>query len=200
VSVRSLVAALGVLAVVFVAGAASAAGSDRINIDFARAPLRPRSAFATIARHHLPGPKIVLTARARRIAVIHWNGNRPLLVAPTKGGGFCESLAGAFGGTRCFPGGARTRSGLNPGLTGDASGPIAFSGTFFDPHATQLRVRYQDGGTVVIPIMWVNGPIGAGFFVFEIPRAHRSPGHRPLSLSLCSAKGSQLTDVRLIQR
>jgi len=182
-----------------VAGAASASGSERTNVHFASAPKGPKSAFASITRGRLHIPHVVLAARARRVAVIHWNGERPLLVAPTTTGGFCKSLAGAYGGTSCFPSSARASNRLNSGLTGDAGGPIAFNGSFFDPRGTRLEVRYQDGGRSLMPIIWVDAPIRAGFFVFKIPSAHRHPGHRPITLSLYSAKGARLTDVTLGQ-
>jgi len=159
----------------------------------------PKSAFATITQSNLQGPRIVLAARARRVAVIQWNGARSLLVAPTTAGGFCKSLTGAYGGTECYPGSARTSNALNSGLTGDAGGPIALDGTFFDPHGTRLEVRYQDGRRSLVPIIWVDAPIRAGFFVFRIPSVHRLRGHRPLTLSLYSAKGARLTDATLNQ-
>jgi hypothetical protein len=198
VSVRAaLIASLSAL---IVAGAASASTSERTNIHFASRPLGPKSAFASITRSRPHFPKIVLAARARRVAMIHWNGERPLLVAPTTAGGFCKSLAGAYGGTACLPNGARGSNRLDSGLTGDAGGPIAFDGTFFDPRGSRLEVRYQDGRRSFIPIIWVDAPIRAGLFVFKIPSAQRHPGHRPLTLSLYSATGARLTHTTLSQR
>jgi hypothetical protein len=188
---------IATVAALAVAAAAVASGSQRANVHFASAPLGPKSAFASIARRY---PRVVLTARARRVALIQWNGERPLLVAPTTGGGFCESLAGAYGGTGCFPGSARARNKLNSGLVGDTGGPVAFNGTFFDPRAVRLAVRYEDGRTSVIPVIWVDAPIRAGFFVYVIPSAHRHAGHRPLTIALYSAKGAQLIDLSLVRR
>jgi len=194
----AFVAAIG--AALIAAGAASASASERTIIHFASAPAGPKSAFATTTRSRPHFPKIVLSARARRVAVIDWNGERPLLVAPTTAGGFCRSLAGPYGGSACFPKTARASRTLNSGLTGDASGPIAFNGTLFDPRGTRLEVRYQDGRRSLIPIIWVDAPIRAGFFVFKVPSAQRRPGHRPLTLSLYSAKGTRLTHATLSQR
>jgi hypothetical protein len=132
--------------------------------------------------------------------VIRWIGERPLLVAPTTTGGFCRSLAGTYGGTACFPNTARASTRISSGLTGDASGPILFNGNFFDPRGTRLEVHYQDGRHSLIPIIWVDAPIRAGFFFFKIPSAQRHPGHRPLTLSLYSARGTRLTHATLSQR
>ena len=173
----------------------------RRNVDFGSAPLAPRGTFSGIAQRSAQAPhspRIVLTAPARRIALIEWNGLRPLLVAPTKGGGFCVSLSGAYGGTGCIPGSARRHgSGLSPGLVGDASGPIAFNGTFFNARGIRLEVRYQDGHRNTIPVIWVNAPINAGFFVYKIPTNQRHPGHRPVKISLFSATGTLLVKQHL---
>jgi hypothetical protein len=195
IAVSLRVVPLVAFAALIVVGAASASAPRRIDVAFATAPLGPRSTFASIARRATL-PAIVLAARARRVGVIRWNGERSLLVAPTKAGGFCESLSGPYGGTGCFSG-TRQRNRLDPGLTGDASGPIAFNGRFFDSRATQLKVRYADGHGIVVPIIWVSKPVDAGFFVFAIPDAHRRPGHRPLTITLSSAKGIQLARVQL---
>lgn len=189
----SVVVAVGAL---IVAAAASASVPQRKNVDFASAPLGPASAFAGVSRGRTHGLHIVLTARARRVALISWNGDRPLLVAPTNTGGFCTSLAGPYGGAGCFTA-ARERSRLDPGLTGDAGGPIAFNGTFFDSRGTRLEVQYEDGRSTAVPIIWVSTPIDAGFFVFKIPSAHRRPGHRPLTISLLSASGSRLARAQV---
>jgi hypothetical protein len=123
-----------------------------------------------------------------------------LFAAPTTAGGFCRSLAGPYGGTACFPNTARASKRLNSGLTGDASGPILFNGTFFDARGTRLEVRYQDGRRSLIPISWVDAPIRAGFFFYKIPGAQRHRGHRPLTLSLYSVKGIRLIRATLSQR
>ena len=196
VRVRLLATAVAVGgAALLVVAAASASAPRRTNVTFASAPLGPASTFASIARR-ATSPAIVLAARARRVAVIHWNGDRPLLVAPTTAGGFCESLAGPYGGTGCFTG-ARQRNVLDSGLTADASGPIALNGKFFDSRGTRLEVRYEDGRNTVVPIIWVSKPINAGFFVFAIPSAHRRPGHRPLAITLLSESGFQLAKAQL---
>jgi hypothetical protein len=182
-----------------VAGAASASAPQRKNVDFASAPLGPASAFAGVSRAHTNGQQIVLAGRSRRVAVIQWNGDRPLLVAPTTTGGFCESFTGTYGGTGCFASNKRERNRLDPGLTGDDSGPIVLNGKFFDPRGTRLELHYQDSQSTVVPIIWVTSPINAGFFVFRIPSVHRRPGHRPLTISLFSASGTQLTRTQVGQ-
>jgi hypothetical protein len=193
--------ALAVVAALAFVGSAAASGSGRTNVDFAGAPLAPRATFESIVRASSRSggaPPIVLAAPARQVALVQWRGKqRPLLVAPTTGGGFCESLSGPYGGTLCRPGSARNRNGLNTGLTGDAGGPIGFNGSFLDARGTRLEVAYQDGRTSDIPTIWVSSPVRAGFFVFNMAKLHRRPGHRPIALSLFSTNGALLTEARI---
>jgi hypothetical protein len=189
-----VITAVAVVALLIV-DAASASTPPRTDVRFASAPLGPASTFASITRR-TAAPPIVMAERARRVAVIHWDGDRPLLVAPTTAGGFCESLAGPYGGAGCFTG-TRQRNVLDSGLTADASGPIALNGKLFNSHGVRLEVRYEDGRTNMVPIIWVSKPINAGFFVFVIPRAQRRPGHRPLAITLFSATGVKLARAQL---
>jgi hypothetical protein len=194
-AVRVRVLTAVTIAALLVVAAASASTPRRTNVTFASAPLGSASTFASITRR-ATSPAILLAARARRVAVIHWNGDRPLLVAPTTAGGFCESLAGPYGGTGCFTG-TRQRNVLDSGLTSNASGPIALNGKLFNSRGVRLEVRYEDGRTNMVPIIWVSEPINAGFFVFVIPSAQRRSGHRPLAITLFSARGIKLAKAQL---
>lgn len=173
-------------------GTASAA--PRTTVDFAGAPLGPKSAFHAFVKMPHPGSRpIALTARSRRVATIHWNGERALLVAPIRGGGFCTSLSGPYGGSSC----RQHRGALDPGLVGDASGPVALNGVVTDPRTARLELRYEDGSRANLKLIWVTAPISAGFFVFPIAHVHRATGRRPLSLSSYSASGTRLAVTRL---
>jgi hypothetical protein len=189
---RAAVLVATTLAVSLVSGTAAAAA--RVTVEFSRAPLGPKSAFHDmVSMRHSGSAPIVLAARARRVARIDWNGERVLLVAPIKGGGFCASLSGPYGGSSC----RQRRVGLDPGLVGDASGPIALNGEVTEPRATRLELRYDDGSKATVHIIWVGAPINAGFFVFPIARLHRLPGHRPLSLSTYARDGRLLSRTNL---
>jgi hypothetical protein len=184
-----------------VVGPASAPPA-RMKIDFSDAAPGPASAFSWLQRNAtLSGSpsEFVIAARARRIATLYFGGHdRVLLVVPTKAGGFCTSLSGPYGGAGCSPlSTPRAHPGvLEPGGTGDASGPILFHGYFTVPNAARLRVIYQDGSTATIPFAWVGKPINAGFFVYDLA-AHRRPGHRPTALSLLNSQGKQLYSQRI---
>jgi hypothetical protein len=184
----------GAALTVCISAATSSAATARTTVDFAHAPLGPRSAFRAITKTLRPGAApIVLTARARQVAIVHWNGKRVLLVAPIRGGGFCASLSGPYGGSSCV----QHRGTVDPGLTGDASGPIALNGIVTNPRTARIALRYEDGSKATVPFIWVSAPIRAGFFVLPLSHAHRRVGHRPLSLSLYAADGRRLSATKL---
>jgi hypothetical protein len=188
------VALVGAALTACAAAGTSSAASARMTLDFSHAPLGPKSAFRAFTKmpRHGVAP-VVLTARARQVAIVHWNGKRLLLVAPISGGGFCASLSGHYGGSSC----GQHRGAVNPGLVGDASGPIALNGTITNPRTARMELRYEDGSRTTIPFVWVSAPIRAGFFVFPLSHAHRRLGHRPLSMSLYAADGTRLSATKL---
>jgi hypothetical protein len=171
---------------------ALASPAARTDINFLTAPKGPASAFSGIEnrpRLLRKAPRIVLTARARRITDLNFNGrDHVLLVAPTQLGTYCTSLSGPYGGTGC----SDERPILGPGLVGDQSGPILFDGSFSNANAARIEVTYQDGSSSAIPFFWVSKPIDAGFFVYQVPTANRRPGARPDLLSVYNSAGKLL--------
>jgi hypothetical protein len=135
-----------------------------------------------------------VTARARRITDAYFNGrHHVLLVAPTQLGTYCTSVSGPYGGTSCDNG----RPALDPGQTGDQSGPILFKGSFASYGATKVVMTFQDGTRSVIPFYWVSAPIRAGFFLYPVPAAQRRPGHRPTLLTVYGNGGKTLAQQHL---
>ena len=145
------------------------------------------------------GQRIVLIAPARRIATLPWGKKTSsLLAAPTSGNGFCTSIAGPYGGSQCVPGTSRKPTNrLHAQLTGDASGPIAITGFFFESRGTRLTVAYEDGTRDLIPIFWVSRPISAGLFAFRLPSSHRRVGHRPIKAQLFAPDGQIVSQARV---
>ena len=180
---------------------AAAAITPRTDVNFSRAPKGPASAFASIvhASSLRSGQRIVLTAPARRIATLPWGTKTSsLLAAPTSGNGFCMSLSGPYGGSGCVPGTSRKPANrLHAQLAGDASGPIAITGYFFESRGTRLEVAYQDGTRDLIPIFWVSKPIDAGLFAFRLPSSHRLVGHRPINVQLLDPTGQIVSQTRV---
>jgi hypothetical protein len=116
-------------------------------------------------------------------------------VAPLANGGLCRSWSGPYLGSTCGP--AQRNKPLEFGLSGDGSGPIAVDGVVFRHAATLLRIRYQDGTTNEIPVVWVSPPIDAGFFLYPISSAQRHPGHYPEALELLDSNGDTIATVKL---
>ncbi|HUO71691.1 MAG TPA: hypothetical protein VMU39_13030 [Solirubrobacteraceae bacterium] len=180
---------------------AAVATTPRTDVKFSRAPKGPASAFAAIVHVSAPrsGQRIVLIAPARRIATLPWGKKTSsLLAAPTSGNGFCTSIAGPYGGSQCVPGTSRKPTNrLHAQLTGDASGPIAITGFFFESRGTRLTVAYEDGTRDLIPIFWVSRPISAGLFAFRLPSSHRRVGHRPIKAQLFAPDGQIVSQARV---
>jgi hypothetical protein len=78
-----------------------------------------------------------------------------------------------------------------------ANGPQELNGDVLGSEATSVRVDYQDGGSVAVPLTTISTPINAGFFVFDIPMAHRVAGHRPAALTALAADGSTVATKQL---
>jgi hypothetical protein len=53
---------------------------------------------------------------------------------------------------------------------------------------------------VQVPIVWVSAPIDAGFFLYEVPRAHWQAGHRLSELVLEDVNGKELARDHQIAR
>ena len=131
-------------------------------------------------------------------------------VAPTRGGGFCvfTSTSGrhSTGGGGCD----RDRSlPFSPGLSipGPVSPegeilapPVVFDGDTLIHGATKVEIRFEDGESATTPVVWVSSPIDAGFFVYEVPEAHWSEGHRPVALVLEDSDGNELArDTQVVR-
>lgn len=194
-----------VSAVVVVAATTALASAQepvRSTLDFSSAVLGPTTAFHTIERNsaRLPFPLgVAIHGRARRVLTTHFAGRKHvLLVASTTAGGFCTSLSGPYGGTTC-PLSSRQigrRTTLFPGLTSDASGPILLNGYTTIARAARLRITYRGGTAATVPFVWVDRPIDAGFFVYNLS-AHRSFKNRAIQLTVYDRQERPLARVVL---
>lgn len=146
----------------------------------------------------------VQPGQARRVTSVRIDGEPHVLyVAPSTGGGFCESWTKAFGGcraSRTLP--AKQAARLSPaqlrsynamGVSGEfgADGLRMVGGHVLIPDTT-VELRYQDGQSVEIPYLWVSKPIDAGFFLYGVPAAHRKAGHQATALVLVDRDGNEI--------
>jgi hypothetical protein len=194
------------LALLAVGVASSFALGYRPPVDFFAAKKGPDWAFFGFQRaqkiaalHGLKVPRVTLAAQAREITSVRYGGkDHVLVVAPTRGGGYCFSWRGPYLSGSCVL--TRTGAGTRPidaHLPGDASGPIALYGSFLPAGGTKLELSYQDGVTDDIGAIRVSSPIDAGFFLYKIPASHRHPGHAPQTLSLLDASGHVIARATL---
>jgi len=58
--------------------------------------------------------------------------------------------------------------------------------------ADSVEVTYEDGSSGSIPAAYVDSPVDAVFFMFQVPRDHTKPGSRPTELILRAQDGSVL--------
>jgi len=192
---RVLLAAAGVAAAVAFAAPAFGLGGKLVQLfeNAEPAPSKVQHSFAGLDVGSPPGFRSsVLALQTRKIVLP--NG-MALWVAPTKSGGFCFFVAG--GGGDCdaqralpfwpiFSIGSVSEQGV---ITG---GPVSVAGSTAIGGAADAEIRFEDGASATIPVVWVSAPINAGFFGYEVPRSHWAIGHRPTLVVLRDEEGNEL--------
>jgi hypothetical protein len=209
-----LVAAL-VLAALAVA---PALGLHRQFVDFFEgesAPDRVETSFAELDIAAPPGMAPgVIAEQARRVFRRRVSERHIVTIwaAPTKAGGFCahSQIREIGGGSRGGGGGCdRDRTlALAPGLV--IPGPISPDGTIqrepviIDGHlaireAESLEVRFENGESDEIPLVWISEPIDAAFFAYAVPREHWRPGFRPAFVIARDGDGRELAKEEVLR-
>lgn len=144
---------------------------------------------SSMAQHALAG-------EARHVTTFTVNGKRHVLwVAPTRDGGYCWQLSGAFGGCRAH---AKERAATPLGVTfsvRDSRGVESVAsagGDITAPTAHSLAIVYADGTQSAVPFYYVSKPIDAGFFFAVIPAGHDTVRTRPIAAVLRDTAGRML--------
>ena len=194
--VRPLVLAAAVAAAVVVAAPAFGLRAELFRFFQSGEPASPRieRSFGHLDAGAPPAFRTGVVAKETRKIVLP--GGVALWIAPTSQGGFCIFPQG--GGGQCdagralafWPtfsiGGKLTRQGIVEG------GPLLVSGSTTLRNAASVEIRFEDGGLVTVPVVWISAPIDAGVFGYKLPRAHWRVGKRPILVILRDAKGSEL--------
>jgi hypothetical protein len=148
------------------------------------------------------GVKGLLPAKARLVSglAIPGFGHVTIWAAPTKDGGFC-STAGSS--SECKPHGtarfdatllvAGPTSRRSPDPREPRDVHVIVRGVTVVRGAANLAAHYEDSTVDRTPISWAGKPIGAGFFIYEIPKGHWDPGTRLVALAVENADGRVLT-------
>ena len=141
-------------------------------------------------------------AEARVVATFSIAGHpRKLWIAPTRQGGYCYTFELSFGGCRrtladrsiggkgqfgvTWQGGS-SRLGVNESIVTRVGGDLTA------PAAAKITASYADGSSAEIPFVWVSSPISAGFYSYDIPRAHWTKQARLRALTLFAGNGRRL--------
>jgi hypothetical protein len=144
------------------------------------------------------GPQVI-AAETRRVTVYRLRDGKPfpLFVAPRKGGGFCFVI-GFGGGCADRRAGPHSEPGdLNARLIGlGRYGSHVLAGFVDDQRIDHLEVRFADGGSASVPLLWVSPPIDAGFFLYDLTFAQRHPAHAPTAVLAVDASGKVLARNR----
>src|SRR5205085_1501036 len=118
-----------------------------------------------------------------------------LWVAPTRDGGFCDILAGALVGCRSgADNGSASKYVIGFGITPPRGAmPFTIAGDVAGKSGIErLQIAFQDGDRADIPLTWIGPPIGAAFYLYEVPASERSIGHRPSVLIGMDATGNEV--------
>lgn len=169
-----------------------------------KAPARVVKSFASLGVGAPPGMDPgVIAGQARKVATFHASdGAHTLWVAPTKQGGMCFEWTKGGGG--CEKLGAAPLSvtwlarpfRLREGQRFQGPPPEALTridGFIHAKYADAVEIRFQDGQVARPSLVWVSPPIDAGFFFYDVPKAHRTPGHAIASVAALSDKGEVVT-------
>lgn len=140
----------------------------------------------------------VVAAKARVAMKVRVSGygTETIWVAPTRNGGFCSTIGcdrdrkTPFH-TNLLIAGPTTRN--SQPMPGSSNVHVFFEGDTLLHGAARVAISFEDGSSVRTPLVWVSRPIDAGFFVYELPRAHWKVGRRPVALAVENAHGKELT-------
>ena len=179
-----IVAAVALAAASF-AVAASAFG-DPI-VDFFTADPAPERVVRDFASLGVGAPEGmdpgVIPGETRKAATVRLNDAlHTLSVAPTRQGGFCTLWTRAGGG--CDRAGAvplsvsysARRRGL---VQRDAPERFVFDlvgGHALAKYVDEVQIRFANGDVARLAVTWVAAPIGAGFFLYDVPQEHQREG------------------------
>lgn len=175
----------------------------RKNVSFSGSPAAPnivKKGFLDLPvgapPEWMPEP---LAAQARTVGRFTIGAHRSRLwVVPTKQGGYCFQFENAWGGCRTSAA-DRTGSAGGIGLEMRQTAPIGqieytilVGGDLTNPASTTLTAHYAGGSQVDLPFVWVGKPISAGFFTYNVPKAHWTVANGLISVTVQARDGRRL--------
>jgi hypothetical protein len=182
-------------AAALVAAVTPALGLDRLFLSFGdseSAPERTQVAFGaldTLDPAHGPG---ALTEETRLVHTFQLaSGTYELTVSPAVDG-FCWGISG-FGLT-CENSQSRVIDPFYRDIPADAQAvePVLIAAAVRGTDISAVRLTFQDGATMEVPLVVVSEPIAATFVLYELPRERWQAGSRPSRISAYSPSGEEL--------
>jgi hypothetical protein len=197
-----------VVAMVIVVAVAPALGLRLPPIDFwssEQAPPKVVRKFETLNLGAPPGMSVdVIPGQTRQLTLTDQNGTRhTIYLAPTRHGGFCT--LGARGGGCDKLGTIPLSVSFNFARSGAPRpdrppGPAAaLEGYVNADYADSVEIAFADGRVVEVPVTWISDPIGAGFFVYQVPDDRRVATRRVESVTARNSDG-QIVAQQVIDR
>lgn len=168
------------------------------------APERIQVDFESLKRHNdmsssLGGPTVTPVGSAREVLTVTLDGEqRPLSVVPTEEGGFCFRLHFAISCSRRDDLAERVKISAGGLSNAEGDGLAWVVGSVLAPEIETVQLLYQDGERVTLPYVWVSEPIDAGFYAYEVPRAHRLRGRLTAAVIGLDKDGHEVQRMRLL--
>jgi hypothetical protein len=195
------VALLLVATVVLVIVAAPALGLSPPFLDFFSSKHASKRVVQSFAVLNVTAPRgmspKVIAGESRLLTTYHVRDGTawPLVVAPTRLGGFCFTL-GSGGGcalrqddaSRHDQPGDHNAGAIELGRYGSR----VLAGSVFDQRIARIEIRFKRAPAASVPLLWVSPPINAGFFFYELPRESRQPGAGPVAVVALDADGREV--------
>jgi hypothetical protein len=201
--IRMLGVALAVL-VVGVVFVAPALGLHPPFVDFFSAKHAPKPVVRQFAQLNLGGPRGMnpqaIPGQTRLITTYHLRNGKalPLWVTPSRKGGFCYIL----GGGGCLAPGSHSHGepgDLNPGVLDVARFSAwharVIEGSVANHKTAKLELRFANGQTTLLPLLWVSKPIDRGFYLYQLTGSEKQPSGRPIALVALDQNGQLLARV-----
>jgi hypothetical protein len=144
-----------------------------------KAPAPVQSDFDSLDVGAPPGMAPGVAAQPRRvISIAGADGEHSLWLAPTRAGGFCvqvDQLAGGCDRDRQVPLAVEM-------ARKTMASPILIWGSVLDDAVRSVVLEHEDGDTTAMALTRVTAPIGASFFLIELPEARERRGSRPVAV------------------
>jgi hypothetical protein len=191
---------VAVVLAALVAAASPAFGLHRIFLDFLgaeRAPEHVQVEFGKLDAldpEHGPG---ATTSETRTVHIFRTpSGNYDLTVSPAKDG-FCWGVSG-FGMT-CENSHSHVIDPFYRDIpaAGQTSEPALITGAVHSLALSRVTITFEDGDTADLPLVVVSEPVGATFFLYEVPQARWTLGLRPATIAAYNSAGAVLGSALL---